>query len=153
ERYSRFGIRKLNTDYPLPRRVAELDFELVIVHYSCVGAGLYPLTEDYLQWLKTSHGHKVVFAQDENRYCGHRFWFLDEIGAETIYPGLEPCEFDKVYGGRTRVPRIRTNVPGYVSEQMVADEERLQIPDEERPVDVGYRGRPLPPYSGRGGLE
>ena len=153
ERYSRFGIRRLNTDYPLPAHIAELDFELVIVHYSCVGAGLYPLTEDHLEWLRTSRGHKVVFAQDENRYCGHRFWFLDEIGCETMYTCLEPPEFDKVYGSRTRVPRIRTNLPGYVSEEMVANGERLGLPERERPVDIGYRGRPLPPYSGRGGLE
>jgi len=153
ERYSRFGVRKLNTDFPLPQRVAELDFELVIVHYSCVGAGLYSMTEDHLEWLRTSRGHKVVFVQDEFRYCGHRFWFLDEIGCETLYTCLEPPEFDKVYGSHTRVPRIRTNLPGYVSEQMVADGDRLGMSDRERPVDVGYRGRPLPPYAGRGGLE
>ena len=153
ERYSRFGIRTLNTDWPLPKRIAEIDFELVIVHYSCVGAGFYPLTEDYLRWLKTSRAHKVLFMQDENRYCGHRFWFCDEIGVDTLYTCLEPSEFDKVYGSRTRVPRIRTNVPGYVSEKMVAEGNRLGRPDHERAVDVGYRGRPLPPYSGRGGLE
>ena len=27
------------------------------------------------------------------------------------------------------------------------------MPDERRPIDIGYRGRPLPAYSGRGGLE
>jgi hypothetical protein len=153
ERYSRFGIRPVNTDWPLPERVAELDFELVIVHYSCVGAGLYPLTEDHLKWLKTSRGHKVLFMQDENRYCGHRFWFCDEVGFDTVYTCLEPSEFEKVYGSHTGVPRIRTNIPGYVSEKMIAEGERLGVPDRERPVDVGYRGRPLPPYSGRGGLE
>jgi hypothetical protein len=153
ERYSRFGIDLLNTDTALPSRIAELDFQLVIVHYSVFGPGAYLLSEDHLEWLRTSRAHKVVFAQDENRYCGHRFWFLDEIGCDTIYTCLEPSEFDKVYGSRTHVGRIRTNLPGYVSEQMIEDRERFSIPDEQRPIDVGYRGRQIPAYSGRGGYE
>ena len=153
ERYSGFGVQTLNTDTSLPSRIAELDFQLVIVHYSIFGPGTYVINEDHLEWLRTSRAHKVVFAQDENRYCGHRFWLLDEIGCDTIYTCLEPSEFDKVYGSRTRVPRIRTNLPGYVSEQMVEDSERLTVPDERRPTDIGYRGRQIPAYSGLGGYE
>jgi hypothetical protein len=153
ETYSRFPIQKLNTDSPLPAAIANLDFELVIVHYSALGPGFYLLTEDHLRWLKTSRAHKVLLAQDEHRYCGHRFWFCDEVGFDAVYTCLEPSEFDKVYGSRTGVRSLRTNLPGYVSEQMIADGERLSAPDQERPIDIGYRGRPLPPYSGRGGLE
>jgi hypothetical protein len=152
-RYSRFDIQKLNTDEPLPQSVAELDFELVIVHYSVIGTSSYPMTEDHFEWLRTSRAYKVMFAQDEFRYCGHRFWFMDEVGINTMYTCLEPPEFEKVYGSHTQVERIRTNLPGYVSDQMVADGERLRTPDEQRPVDIGYRGRPLPPYCGRGGVE
>jgi hypothetical protein len=153
ETYSRFGIEKLNTDAPLPPRIAELDFELIVIHYSLIGGEFYPLTEDHLEWLKTSRAHKVLLAQDEFRYCGHRFWFIDEVGVDTVYTCLEPPEFEKVYGSHTRVPRIKTNLPGYVSEQMVSDGERFGVADEERPVDIGYRGRPLPPYCGHGGQE
>ncbi|HEY6638971.1 MAG TPA: hypothetical protein VIZ61_14935 [Solirubrobacterales bacterium] len=153
ERYSRFNVRSLNTDTALPTRIAQLDFQLVIVHYSVLGAGAYALNEDHLEWLRTSRAHKVLFAQDENRYCGHRFWFCDEVGFDTLYTCLEPSEFDAVYGARTRIPRIRTNLPGYVSDQLVEDGRRFSIPDRERPVDVGYRGREIPAYSGRGGME
>ena len=153
ERYSRFGIRALNVDLGMPGAIAKLDFELVIVHYSIFGGGEYFISEDHLEWLRTSRGHKVLFAQDENRYCGHRFWFCDEVGFDTVYTCLEPSEFDKVYGSRTRVPRIRTNLPGYVSEQMVASAEPFALPDERRPTDIGYRGRQIPAYSGRGGYE
>ena len=153
ERYSRFGIQKLNTDVPLPGRVAEIDFELVIVHYSVISAGFYPFTEDHLRWLKTSKAHKVLFVQDELMYCRQRFWFCDEIGVDTLYTLLEPSEFERVYGSHTRVPRIRPNLPGYVSEQMVADAARLGTPDEERPIDIAYRGRPLPAYCGSGEME
>ncbi len=40
-----------------------------------------------------------------------------------------------------------------MSEQIVENGERLSVPDAERPVDVGYRGREIPAYSGRGGYE
>jgi hypothetical protein len=153
ERYSRFGIQKLNTDEPLPQRVAELDFELVIVHYTIPGTGFYHLTEDHLRWLKTSRGHKVLLSQDEDRYCGHRFWFCDEVGFDTVDTMLQPEEYGKVYGSHTKVPRIRTSLPGYVSERMVAAGDRLRLPDEKRPIDVGYRGRPVPAIMGRGAQE
>jgi hypothetical protein len=152
-RHSRFRIRTLNTDEPLPRRVAELDFELVIVHYTVPGTGFYNLTDDHLRWLKSSRGHKVLLNQDEDRYCGHRFWFVNEVGFDTLETMLEPSEYDKVYGARTSVPRIRTAIPGYVSEQMVTEGERFATPDEKRPIDVGYRGRDVSPVMGRGGRE
>jgi hypothetical protein len=153
-RYSRFRIRTLNTDEPLPRRVAELDFELVIAHYTVPSpTGFYNLTEDHLRWLKSSRGHKVLLNQDEDRYCGHRFWFINEVGFDTLETLLQPSESDKVYGSRTRASRIRTALPAYVSEQMIADGESFRTPDEERPIDVGYRGRGVPPLLGRSGWE
>jgi hypothetical protein len=36
---------------------------------------------------------------------------------------------------------------------MVADGERFAIPDARRPIDIGYRGRPLAAHMGRGALE
>ena len=153
ERYSQFEVRALTTDGPIPGDIAELDFQLVIVHYSIFGGGMYQISEDHLRYLRTSRGYKVLFAQDENRYCGHRFWFADEAGFDCIYTLLEPPQFDKVYGRYTDVPTIRTNLPGYVSDEMLARAERFAIPDAERSIDIGYRGRPIPAHSGRGAQE
>jgi hypothetical protein len=153
ERYSEFEIRPLNTDGPIPRDIAELDFQLVIVHYSIFGSGMYQLSEDHLRFLSSSRGYKVLFAQDEHRYCGHRFWFLDEAGFDCMYTLLEPPQFEKVYGRYTRVPSIRTNLPGYVGDEMLDRARRFALPDAERSIDVGYRGRPLPVYSGHGAQE
>jgi hypothetical protein len=152
-RHSRFHIRTLNTDEPLPRRVAELDFELVIVHYTVPATGFYSLTEDHLRWLKSSRGYKVLLNQDEDRYCGHRFWFVNEVGFDSVETMLEPSEYTKTYGSHTSVPRIRTGLAAYVSGQMIADGERFRTPDEKRPIDVGYRGRKVSPVMGSGGWE
>jgi hypothetical protein len=40
-----------------------------------------------------------------------------------------------------------------VSDEMVRVARRLRRPDAARHVDVGYRGRPSPPFLGRGALE
>jgi hypothetical protein len=36
---------------------------------------------------------------------------------------------------------------------MIEDGARLAVPEDRRPIDVGYRGRQIPAYSGRGGYE
>ena len=146
-RYSRLGIQELNTDAPLPRRVAELDFELVIVHYSVFGTGAYTLDRGppaLAEDLTRPQGR--LLNQDEDRYCGHRFWFCDEVGFDTVDTVLEPSEYAKVYGAHTRVPNIRTSVPGYVSEQIVENGERLRTARRRAADRRRLQG---PPGSGR----
>ena len=70
-----------------------------------------------------------------------------------MYTCLEPSEFGKVYGRYTSVPKLVSNIPGYVSEALLGAAGRFAVPDRSRTVDVGYRGRPLPAYLGHGALE
>ena len=48
---------------------------------------------------------------------------------------------------------MRHTLTGYVSDDLRRAAARFGKPDDQRTVDVGYRGRPLPPYLGRGGQE
>ncbi len=153
EHHSRFELRAVNTDHDLPPKLADYDFSAVILHYTLFGGGLYNLNDEQLEFLRTTKGYKVAFFQDEYRYNRFRFDFLNEYGIDCVYTCLEPSEFDKVYGRHTRVPTLRTNLPGYVSEEMLAKAERFSIPEADRTVDIGYRGRPLPAYTGRGAAE
>ena len=52
-------------------------------------------------------------------------------------------------------PRARAifNLPGYVDDGLLAAAHRFALPDEERDLDVSYRGRPLPPHMGAGSQE
>ena len=72
---------------------------------------------------------------------------------DCVFTCLEPSEFDKVYGRYSSVPRLVSNVPGYVPDSLREKARLFTVPDSERPVDVGYRGRPLPglPRAGRPG--
>jgi hypothetical protein len=151
--HSRNRIWEVNTDLGFPPALAELDFRAVIVHYCVFGMGPYRLDDQWLRWLDASRAYKIAFFQDECTRCQRRFRFLDEHRFDCVYTCLEPSEFAKVYGHYTSVPKLVTNVPGYVPEQLPDVGRRFTVPDERRGVDVGYRGRPLPAYLGHGAME
>jgi hypothetical protein len=123
----------------------------VILHYSLFAA--YRLDDDFRTYLKATDAYKVAFFQDDFTGCQDRFAFLDEHGIDCVYTSLEPQHFDAVYGRYTSVSKVRYTLTGYVSDDLRAYAERFGKPDEERTVDVGYRGRPLPAYLGRGAQE
>ena len=102
---------------------------------------------------KDTSAYKIAFFQDECTRCRRRFEFLNEHEIDCVYTCLEPSEFAKVYGRYTNVPRLESNIPGYVSEDLIEAAHRFAVPDHVRTVDVGYRGRPLPPYLGHGAME
>jgi hypothetical protein len=151
--HSRNRIWQVNTDLGFPPALAGLDFRAVIVHYCVFGMGPYRLDDAWLRWLDASRAYKIAFFQDECTRCQRRFRFLDEHRFDCVYTCLEPSEFPKVYGHYTSVPKLVTNVPGYVPEHLPDVGRRFSKPDEQRAVDVGYRGRPLPAYLGRGAME
>ena len=123
----------------------------MILHYSLFAS--YPPGDDFRDYLRTTDAYKVAFFQDEYIGCQPRFDFLNEYGIDCVYTCLEPHQFDAVYGRYTSVPTLRHTLTGYVSDDLRAAADRFGKPDAQRTVDVGYRGRPLPPYLGRGGQE
>jgi hypothetical protein len=156
ERYSRFPFWKLNTDRGFPRRLSKLSFDLIVVHYSVFASGPSPylLDEKFLGYLdEAEESYKVAFFQDEHQYCQKRFEFLNHYRFDCVYTCIDPEYFHQTYGRYTSVPRLVNYVPAYVHPDMVATAERLYVPDEDRPIDVGYRARPTPPFFGRGGME
>jgi hypothetical protein len=151
--HSRNRIWRVNTDLAFPRVLDELDFKAVIVHYCVFGMGGYRLDKRWLRWLDRSRAYKVAFFQDECTRCQRRFQFLNEHAIDCVYTCLEPSEFEKVYKRYTKVPKLVSNIPGYVPDRLPEVGRRFTIPDSERTIDIGYRGRPLPAYLGRGAME
>ena len=152
-RYSRFPVWEVNTDLGFPRRLAEAPIGAIVLHYSLFHSTGYMLDAGFRRLLAGTDAYKVAFFQDEHHFCRQRFAFLDEYGVDCVFTCLEPSEFDKVYRRYTRVPKLVSHLPGYVSEQMIDAAGRFALPDSERTVDIGYRGRSLAPYMGRGALE
>ena len=152
-RHSDLDMWELNTDLGFPPGLEELEFGAVILHYSVFGMGTYHLDEPWHRYLRSTGAYTVAFFQDECTRCGRRFRFLNEHEIDCVFTCLEPSEFAKAYGRYTSVPKLVSNIPGYVSDELVAAGRRFTVSDAERRVDVGYRGRPLPPYLGRGAQE
>ena len=72
---------------------------------------------------------------------------------DCVYTLLEPPYHDLVYGRNTHGPRTIYTLPGYVSDELVAMAERRSVRDHRRRIDIGYRGRSLPYWMGRGSQE
>jgi hypothetical protein len=154
KRHSRFPVFEVNTDMGFPRSLHGLRFAAVLLHYSLFAPSGYHLDERFRAYLdEQENSYKVAFFQDEHHYCRQRFAFLDRHGIQCVYTMLDPEWGAKVYGEHTKVETVVSHLPGYVSEEMVRDADRFALLDERRPVDIGYRGRRLAPYMGRGALE
>ena len=154
ERHSRYKVWKLNTELGFPRGLARIRFPVVVLHYSLWGTTGYHLDEGFLSWLDGGGGgRKIAFFQDEHHYCGQRFAFIDRHGIDCIYSLIEPRYVPMVYGKYTSASRVAYNIPGYVSDDLLDKAARFRLPPAERPIDIGYRGRELSYYMGRGARE
>jgi len=152
-RYSRFRVWEINTDLGFPRGLVELPVAAVVLHYSLFHTTGYKLDAGLRRFLAETDAYKVAFFQDEHHFCRQRFAFLNDYGFDCVFTCLEEAEFDKVYRRYTDVPTLVSNYPGYASEEMVSAAERFALPESERWIDIGYRGRSLPPYNGRAAQE
>jgi len=154
ERNSRFAVWKVNTEIGFPKNLAKLRFPIVILHYSLWAGMGYHLDEEYLAYLDASRSsYLVAFYQDEHHYCRKRFDFINDFGIRCIYTLLEPPYVPLVYGKYTKAEEVVYHIPGYVSRELIAKAERFRRPYERRKFDVGYRGRELAIYMGRGARE
>ena len=153
ERYSKYMVWGINTYYGFPRGLDKLDFDIIVFHYSIdpLKAVLKGQLGEYLKGCQRSY--KIAFFQDEYWYCKERFEFIKEYDIDCIYSLLEPEYFAEVYTKNTGVSSIEYCIPGYVEEEMVKRAQQFAKPYDERTIDIGYRGRPIPYYCGAGAQE
>ena len=152
-KHSRFRVWKYNTDAGFPRALGDYRFGAIVLHYSLFGPLSYRLDDYFLSYLDGTSSYKIAFFQDEHHYCRDRFEFLDRHRIDCVYTLVEPANWPQTYGKYTKVENLVYNVPGYVSDDLVRHAAETAKPDEEREIDIGYRGRTLLPYMGRGSQE
>jgi hypothetical protein len=153
DQLSRFPVVAINTRFGFPRKLRELDFGAIVLHYSLFHPTGYRLDGEYRDYLASTDAYKVAFFQDEYHYCRQRFAFLNDFAVDCVYSCLEPSEHGRVYSAHTRVKQVVHSLTGYVHDDLVAAARRFAKPDAARRIDVGYRGRSLPLYMGRGARE
>ena len=152
--YSQFKVWKVNTVMGFPEGLKELSFEVIVLHYSLFGGRRYIPDRGFSNYLEECHeSYKVAFFQDEHHYCQQRFAFLNHFQIDCVYTLVEPEYFGEVYQKYTDVPHLIYHIPGYVSEKVIEAGQQFGCVDSERRIDIGYRGRLLPAYMGKGSQE
>ena len=151
--HSRFTFWTINTELGFPKGMNEARFQAIVLHYSLFG--LKPnLNRQFLDYLeKSQDSYKVAFFQDEHRFCKTRFDFINRHKIDCVFTLIEPTSFKYTYGKYTNAPRLVYCLPGYVGDSLMAASSKYCLPDEERTVDIGYRGRKLEYYMGKGAQE
>lgn len=151
--HSKFRVWNVNVALGFPKQLERLRFSIILLHYSLFGLPIL-LSEKWLQYIESSRkSYKIAFLQDEYRYWPERSEFLNSCGINCIYTLLEPQHFQETYLRKTTASKVLYNLPGYVSEEMLGMARRYAKPDAKRTIDIGYRGRRLPYYMGRGSQE
>lgn len=151
--HSRFPIWEVNADLGFPQGLADLRPDVLLLHYSLFGSGRYLLGEEMHEFVSRSDAFKIAFFQDEYLWCRKRFDFVNEANVDLVYTHVCPEDIPQVWGRFTPRATARFNYPGYVDEALLEAARLYALPETERDIDVGYRGRPLPPVMGSGALE
>jgi hypothetical protein len=70
-----------------------------------------------------------------------------------VYTLIEPSFWKDTYLKYTKVKKIIHTLPGYVSDALIEGAAGNALPSERRKIDIGYRGRRLEFYMGKGSQE
>src|ERR1043166_8207852 len=152
-RYSRFPIYPVNLVFGLPPGLKNYHFAGYVFHYTLAPAmtWLTPDVEEYLDACTPSH--RVAIFQDEVYYFQERYSFLNRCKIDCLYSRHKPCHVRDLYAAHAPVKDFVYYLAGYVDDDLIARGQAHHVPFDQRPVDVGYRSRPLPFYMGRGAQE
>ena len=152
--YSRFKVWAVNTHLGFPEALWNLEFAVTILHYSLFSWRPFYLDDAFQAYLaECASSYKVAFFQDEYRWWPERAEVLNRLSVDCVYTCIEPEWYRETYWKYTKVPRLETYLPGYVSDELVQRAQPAIKPDAERSVDIGYRGRKAYGYMGKGALE
>jgi len=154
ERYSRFKVWKVNTEFGFPKVLDRLQFQIIVLHYSLFGSWPYRLDERFCDYLQRSvSSYKTAFFQDEYRFCQQRFSFINQYDVNHIYTRVRPAYLKDVYHKYTRLRKLTYTLAGYVSDDLIEKAQRITLPPRRRKIDIGYRAYGLPFYMGKGAQE
>ncbi len=135
----------------LPADVPLSQFDVVILHYSVFLAVDAYISNRTCNQLRSFHGVKAIFLQDEYRFVNATVKKITDIGFDIIFTCVPECSFEQVYPAAKLPGVTRINVlTGYVPEALL---HYAPLPLNKRKFDVSYRGRRYPAWHGRLGLE
>lgn len=146
-RWSRNEVFILPMHGDIPDELDLEAFDGVAIHYNVVmsfAAYLSPLARWRISRFK---GVKAAFVQDEYRFVNDTVGVMRSLGINVLFTCVPEDQVELVYP-RERLPEMErkiTVLTGYVSDALVSVP---PLPYDARTIDVGYRGRRLPPWLG-----
>ncbi len=132
-------------------RFLDLDrFDVVVVHYSILAADDAYLSPAFREQIAAFPGLKAQFTQDEYRSVDRATATTRAMGIDVLFTLVPEDQVAAVYADRLPGVAIVQTMAGYVPDELVG---RRAPPPDSRPIDVGYRARPIPFWLGRLGQE
>ena len=127
------------------------DFDVLAIHYTLCIAWDSQLTPAIARKIRDFTGLKVQFIQDEYRMVDRINDRMVDLGIHVLFTLATGKAIRQLYH-RPELDGVRFEslLPGYVPDELIGID---APPLSERPIDVGYRAREVPPWWGRSALD
>jgi len=152
-KYSEHRSFFLHQDVTTELNVDLSKFDAVAIHFS-IRLPFDQISSSVALGLAHFQGLKFLFIQDEYDFTSRAWEWINRLGIQLVFTVVPSEGIARVYP-ESQFPRTRfvTNLTGYVPEEVVQKHGDRIIPPSQRPLWVGYRGRPLPIRYGKLGVE
>jgi hypothetical protein len=122
------------------------EFDVVVIHYSLPIVISNYISQDLRQKIHEFEGLKIQYIQDDYRQVDQYTTMMRYLGIRVLFTPYPSEKIPMIYDEK-RLPGVTkiTTLTGYVPER----HKKIDVtPFENRPIDVGYRGRQIPYWLG-----
>lgn len=152
--YSDFEVYHLNTYFPIPEKIDQAEFSIILLHYTLLTQEITSLPDKLVKYLKNQRtSYKIAILQDEQYKLYDKAAFLKFLEVQTVYTCLKGSNISNAFKNETNVEHFINILPGYVPAELKTIRSKYFIPDNKRICDIGYRGRQVPFSWGQAGQE
>jgi len=149
--YSRHNICLLDTRAAAKLNTDFTNFDVVVIHYSISIVNNTLLPSALRAQIASFTGPKIHFIQDELRWVDNTTKSIAELGIQTIFTVVNKDVILKIYHSKIYENiRFEQTLTGFIPEHLL---DRDVPAYDQRPIDVSYRARKLPAWSGSFGQE
>lgn len=147
----------INVNQIIPKILKRIKYDVVILHYTYLAGSRF--LSDSSEWerktagLEDISGFKVAIPQDEYDHSGRLCELFKKIKVDLICTcfyldeDIELAYPEEIVGS----PKFLKVLTGYVNPDKLTQIGNNLLDYKDRPIDIGYRARKLPPHFGKHG--
>jgi hypothetical protein len=150
-KYSRYRSFFFHLDPTTNFETDLLCFDAVVIHFS-IRLPYDQISPSTAEALSKFKGLKLLFIQDEYDHVQRAWHWIKALGLQLVFTVVPESGVERIYPV-CELPDTRfvSNLTGYVPDDVKLNLD-VKVPSQ-RPLIVGYRGRPLPIRYGQLGME